>query len=76
MQGVEIADLIMKGIPEETYLDPSRVNSIKASNQNLSCSTFSSQVPDYEFVIAHLNENMNWLANSSGQPLPYQSQGW
>ena len=65
MQGVEVADLIMKGIPEETYPDSNRVNSMKASNRNLSRCTIASQVPAYEFVISHYNEKkdvMTWMA--------------
>ena len=61
MQGVEIADFIMKGIPEETYPHPNRVNSMKACNRNLSCSA-PSLVPEYEFVVSQYNENLNWLA--------------
>ena len=61
MQGVEIADFIMKGTPEETYPDPNRVNSMKASNRNPSCSA-SSLVPEYEFVISQYKEELDWLA--------------
>ena len=61
MQGVEIADFIMKGIPEETYPDANRVNSMKASNRNPSCSS-PSLVPEYEFVISQYKENLDWLA--------------
>ena len=61
MQGVEIADFIMKGIPEETYPDPNRVNSMKASNRNPSCSS-PSLVPEYEFVISQYKEDLDWLA--------------
>ena len=62
MQGVEIADFIMKGIPEETYPNPDRVNSMKASDRSLMCSPTPSRVPPYEFVIAHFDEDLDWLA--------------
>ena len=61
MQGVEVADFIMKGIPEETYPDPNRVNSMKASNRIPSCSA-TSVVPEYEFVISQYKEDLDWLA--------------
>ena len=62
MQGVEVANFIMKEIPEETYPDPNRVNSMKVSNRNLSCSTLPMLVPEYEFVVSHFKENLDWLA--------------
>ena len=62
MQGVEVADFIMKRIPEETYPDPNRVNSMKASSRSPSCSALPFLVPKYEFVIAHIREDTSWLA--------------
>ena len=52
MQGVEVADLVMLGIPEETYPNAQLVNSMKASNRSAT---------DYELVVAHHNEDLSWL---------------
>ena len=41
MQGVELADYLMRGIPEETYPHPEVVNAMKASDRFLSRSYFS-----------------------------------
>ena len=56
MQGVEVADYIMFGTPEETYPNASLVNSMKASDRRI-C-----HPPDYEIVVAHYNEDLSWLA--------------
>ena len=37
MQGLEIVDFIMFGIPEETYPNPNLVNSMKSSDRTLHC---------------------------------------
>ncbi|XP_022089033.1 uncharacterized protein LOC110978385 isoform X2 [Acanthaster planci] len=55
MQGVEIVDRIVRGIPEETYPDPNLVNTRKNTGR------FLQQPLSYEFVIAHYNENLDWL---------------
>ena len=61
MQGVELADMIMAGIPEETYPNPNLVNSMRGSNRSLNCNPPLLLGPKYEFVIAHYNENFDWL---------------
>ena len=58
MQGVEVADLIVRGIPEETYPNANLVNSMKSSNRSINSNIL---LPDYEIVIAHYNENLQWL---------------
>ena len=55
MQGVEVADYIMFGIPEETYTNASLVNSMRASDRRV-C-----HHKDYEIVVAHYNEDLRWL---------------
>ncbi|XP_038078486.1 uncharacterized protein LOC119745892 [Patiria miniata] len=55
MQGVEIVDQILRGIPEETYPHPNFVNSRKNTGR------FLNQPLEYEFVIAHYNEELDWL---------------
>ena len=56
MQGVEVADYIMFGFPEETYPNASLVNSMRASDRRV-C-----HHKDYEIVVAHYNEDLHWLA--------------
>ena len=51
MQGVEVVDKLLRGIPEETYSNRSVVNSRKNTGRIFS----------YEFVIAHYNENLDWI---------------
>ena len=51
MQGVEVVDKLFRGIPEETYFNPSLVN----SRRNIG------RLFPYEFVIAHYNENLDWI---------------
>ncbi|XP_078383341.1 uncharacterized protein LOC144665929 [Oculina patagonica] len=51
MQGVEVVDMLLRGIPEETYFDPNFVNSRRNTGRLFS----------YEFVIAHYNENLDWI---------------
>ena len=57
MQGVEISDRLLRGIPEETYFDANLVNSRRNTGR-----THNEHLKDYEFVIAHYNENLGWLA--------------
>ena len=59
MQGVEVADLIVRGIPEETYPNANLVNSMKSSDRSIKSNTFLA--PDHEFVIAHYDEDLEWL---------------
>ena len=61
MQGVEVADLILLSIPEETYPKPSLVNSVKGSDRSLSYTTPLPVGPKYEFVVSHYKENLEWL---------------
>lgn len=55
MQGVEVADLIMRRIPEETYPDANLVNSMKASNRFLNCNPYVN--PHYEIVVSHFDND-------------------
>ncbi len=55
MQGVEIADFILFGTPEETYPNARLVNSMKASNRCVI------DWKDYEVVVAHYDEDLSWL---------------
>ena len=57
MQGVEVIDKLLRGIPEETYLNPNLVNSRRNTGR-----FFNEKLQDYEIVIAHYNENLDWLA--------------
>ena len=61
MQGVEVADLIMLGIPEETYPKPNHVNSFKGSDRTVSCTPPLPVGPEYEFVVTHYKENLKWM---------------
>lgn len=51
MQGVEVVDKLLRGIPEETYSNPSLVNSRRNTGR----------IFHYEFVIAQYNENIDWI---------------
>ena len=55
MQGVEIADYILFGTPEETYSNASLVNSMKAPDRRVI------NWKDYEIVVSHYNEDLSWL---------------
>ena len=57
MQGVEVIDKVVKGVSEETYFDANLVNSRRNGGR-----FFHKKLLDYEFVIAHYNENLDWLA--------------
>ena len=57
MQGVEISDRLLRGIPEETYFDANLVNSRRNTGR-----IYNERLTDYEFVIAHYNEKLDWLA--------------
>ena len=63
MQGVELADLIMLGIPEETYPNPNLINSMRSSDRTLNCIPPLPVGPEYEFVISYYRENLEWLEN-------------
>ena len=56
MQGVEIIDKLLRGIPEETYFDANRVNSRRNTGRVL-----KTRLLDYEIVVAHYNERLHWL---------------
>ncbi len=55
MQGVEVADFILFGTPEETYPNASLVNAMKASNR---CVTNK----NYEIVVTFYDEDLTWLS--------------
>ena len=57
MQGVEVIDKLLRGIPEDTYPNPNLVNSRRNTGR-----FFNERLKDYEFVIAHYNENLDWLS--------------
>ena len=57
MQGVEISDKLVQGIPEETYFDANLINSRKNTGRQF----LNKRLQDYEIVIAHFNENLDWL---------------
>ena len=57
MQGVEIIDRLLRGILEETYPDANLVNSRRNTGR-----IYNERLKDYEFVIAHYNEKLDWLA--------------
>lgn len=59
MQGVEIAEYLMIGAPEQTYWFANKVNSQKNSGHpNLSIPTAA----EYEYVVSHDKGNLDWLA--------------
>ena len=60
MQGVEIADRIVFGIPEITYLYANLVNSEKRVGRLINLAPMPKD-PEYEFVIAHYREDLKWL---------------
>ena len=60
MQGVEVADLAVRKIPEETYPTANLVNSMKASPRALLC--FPEISSDYEIVVSHFTEDLEWLS--------------
>ncbi|XP_038065097.1 uncharacterized protein LOC119735469 [Patiria miniata] len=78
MQGVEAVDKILSDIPELTYPDPNLANSKKNTDRTIPL--------DYEIVIAHYNENLNWLKPYANHTLiyhhgkdlgpPFQFYGW
>ncbi|XP_022107432.1 LOW QUALITY PROTEIN: uncharacterized protein LOC110988343 [Acanthaster planci] len=53
MQGVDIVDKIEQGVSGLTYLHPSLANSKKNTDRVIPL--------DYEFVIAHYSEDLEWL---------------
>ena len=56
-----MADLILRGIPEDTYPDPNYVNTRTNINRMPLCSVPPEIDLDYEVVVAHYNENLDWL---------------
>ncbi|XP_038065214.1 uncharacterized protein LOC119735552 [Patiria miniata] len=63
MQGVEVVDKILQGVPEETYTSPNVVNSKKNTGRVIPL--------DYELVIAHYNEDIEWLRPYAHHTLVY-----
>lgn len=56
MQGVEIIDRLLRGIPEETYFKANIVNSKRNTDRFI-----RQPLLDYQFVVAHFNEDLDWL---------------
>ena len=74
---MQVVDKLFRGIPEETYFNPSLVNSRKNTGRLF----------PYEFVIAHYNENLDWIKpiashshvyhkGNDRQPLPLKLLSW
>ena len=58
LQGVEIAEYLMTGAPEQTYPDPNKVNSQKnTGHPKLSIPT----TQEFEFVLSHNKGKLNWI---------------
>ncbi|XP_038060542.1 uncharacterized protein LOC119731445 [Patiria miniata] len=78
MQGVEAVDKFLSNVPELTYPDPNLANSKKNTDRTIPL--------DYEFVIAHYNENLDWMKPYANHTLiytkgnelgpPFQFYGW
>ena len=65
MQGVEIADFIMNGYPEDTYPNPNKVNSKKNDKR---VSVYPPNPPvdqQFEIVVSHYDEDLTWLDSVS-----------
>ena len=56
MQGVKVIDMLLRGVREDTYFGTNCNNSRR--NIRPFC---NKKLLDYEFVIAHYNENLDWL---------------
>ncbi|XP_038065096.1 uncharacterized protein LOC119735468 isoform X2 [Patiria miniata] len=63
MQGVEAVDKILSDVPELTYPDPNLANSKKNTDRTIPL--------DYEIVIAHYNEDLDWLKPYADHTLLY-----
>ncbi|XP_022086010.1 uncharacterized protein LOC110976754 isoform X2 [Acanthaster planci] len=63
MQGVEAVDSILGRAPEITYINPNFANSKKNSDRVLPL--------NYELVIAHYKENLDWLKPFADHTLVY-----
>ncbi|XP_038060540.1 uncharacterized protein LOC119731443 [Patiria miniata] len=78
MQGVEVVDKFLSNVPELTYPDPNLANSKKNTDRTIPL--------DHEFVIAHYNENLDWMKPYADHTLiyhqgndlgpPFQFYGW
>ena len=83
LQGVEIAEFIMTGAPEQTYPDPNKVNSQK--NEGHTKQSVKT-LPEFEFVVSHAGGKLNWLEpysshchlyHSGKEPMPrYTFRQW
>ena len=65
MQGVEIADFIMNGYPENTYPNPNKVYSKKNDKR---VSVYPPNPPvdqQFEIVVSHYDEDLTWLDSVS-----------
>ncbi|XP_022086012.1 uncharacterized protein LOC110976756 [Acanthaster planci] len=78
MQGVEVVDDFLGDVPEVTYRYPDLANSKKNTDRIVPL--------DYEIVIAHYKENLDWLRPYANHTLvyhqgnalgpPFQFYGW
>lgn len=73
MQGVEVADLLMMDLVEETYPQPSLVNSFKGCNRSLGL--LPPLGPVYELVVARYKENLGWLREHADHCHVYDKGG-
>ena len=73
MQGVELADFLMMDRVEETYPQPSLVNSFKGCNRSLSC--LPPLGPVYELVVARYKEDLGWLREHADHCHVYDKGG-
>ena len=64
MQGVEIVDYLLSDIPEETYPNPTEVNSMKSSDRRLPMNSVKRE-KDYELVVSHETQDLSWLLSYS-----------
>lgn len=64
MQGVEVVDRILFGVPEVTYPEPNRINTGPKKMGRFPLWAIPSFLP-FEIVVAYYNEDLSWL-------LPYR----
>ena len=78
MQGIEVVDRIILGVPEVTYPYPNQVNDHKQTGrlyigQELRSNPVITVNPQVVYVIAHYQENLDWLQeyNISSKSIVY-----
>ncbi len=59
MQGVEVADRLLRDVPEETYPDPAKVNAGRGTDRALARP--GGPGAELDVVVAHHNEGLGWL---------------